>query len=331
MGGSMTLLLLLLAMIGLAGARVRVYNWDVRRELKSPSSYKKQVVTINRESPGPTIQAGRGDRVFVRVTNRLEENLAIHWDGTRQIKSLGSDGTEAINQRPIFPGETFTYRFIADRLGKSPYYSYYRTQTVDGLYGFVDVLPPYNMTEPSACDYGKSIILDDQYYKSYYDWAAEPESLLIPGKGKFDCAESTTRDAINPQYSHWWVDPGKTYCLNISSVTTQSTLSFQIEGHNLTVVEADGHYVEPSLIVYSGKKYSVKIKTDQDPSRNYRITTNIVGRNATTTTPLGLAMLSYSSPTGPIWNGVTPQLVQSLANKAHQGYHMMLAFLLMQV
>ncbi|XP_039157487.1 L-ascorbate oxidase [Eucalyptus grandis] len=313
MGGSMTLLLLLLAMIGLAGARVRVYNWDVRRELKSPSSYKKQVVTINRESPGPTIQAGRGDRVFVSVINRLEENLAIHWDGTRQIKSLGSDGTEAINQRPIFPGENFTYRFIADRLGKSPYYSYYRSQTVDGLHGFIDVLPPYSMTEPSACDYGKSIILDDQYYKSYYDCAAEPESLLIPRKGKFDYAESTAPsshptacDGINPEYLHWRVLPGKTYRLNISSVTAQSALSFRIEDHNLTVVEADGHYIVPSLIVYSGKTYSVKIKADQDPSRNYSITTNIVGQNASATTPLGLAVLSYSPPAGPIQNDVTP-------------------------
>ncbi|KAF8012052.1 hypothetical protein BT93_I0241 [Corymbia citriodora subsp. variegata] len=205
-------------------------------------------------------------------------------------------------------------------------------QTEDGLHGFIDVLPPYGMPKPFTSDYDESIILDDRYYESNYDWAAERELLLIPGKGKFDCAESTTPssrptacNAINPEYSCWRVVPGKTYRLNISSVTAQSTLSFQIQVHNLTVVEADGHYVEPfvvqSLIVYSGKTYSLSFKADQDPSRNYSITTNIVGQNATATilTPLGQAVLSYSPPGGPIRNDVMPQLVQSLGSKARPG------------
>ncbi|XP_018715081.1 L-ascorbate oxidase-like [Eucalyptus grandis] len=149
--------------------------------------------------------------------------------------------------------------------------------------------------------------------------------LNIPtgGLSLFLLIPRTARNAINPEYLHWRVVLGKTYHLNISSVTTHCTLSFQIEGHNLTVVEVDGHYVEPfvnqSLIIYSGKTYSVKIKADQDPSRNYLITTDIVGQNATATTPLGLAVRSYSPPTGPIRNGVTPQSVQSLGNKACQG------------
>uniref|UniRef100_A0A2N9H721 L-ascorbate oxidase n=1 Tax=Fagus sylvatica TaxID=28930 RepID=A0A2N9H721_FAGSY len=45
----------------------------------------------------------------------------------------------------------------------------------------------------------------------------------------------------------------------------------------MTVVEADGHYVEPfvvkNLYIYSGETYSVLIKADQDPSRNYWMTT----------------------------------------------------------
>ncbi|KAK3411619.1 hypothetical protein EUGRSUZ_I00361 [Eucalyptus grandis] len=218
------------------------------------------------------------------------------------IQSLGSDGTGDVVPRPISPGKTFTYVFIVHQLGKSPYDSYYIMQTVAGLHGLIDVLPPYGMAKPFAQDYDKSIILDDRYYESYYDWMGEPESLLIPGKGKFDYAESTTpsshltardathptaHDAINPEYPHW-------------------TSIFELQDHNLTVVEADGHYIVPSLIVYSGKTYSVKIKADQDPSRNYSITTNIVGQNASATTPLGLAVLSYSPPAGPIQNDVTP-------------------------
>ncbi|KAL3733080.1 hypothetical protein ACJRO7_022581 [Eucalyptus globulus] len=164
-----------------------------------------------------------------------------------------------------------------------------------GLHGLIDVLPPYGIAKPFAQDYHKSIILDDRY--CYYDWATEPESLLIP---------RTARNAINPENLHWRVILGKTYHLDIL-------------GHNLTVVEADGHYVEPfvnqSLIIYPGKTYSVKIKASQDPSRNYLIMTDIVGQNTTATTPLGLAVLNYSPSAGLIRNGVTRQSVQSLGTK----------------
>lgn len=94
----------------------------------------------------------------------------------------------------------------------------------------------------------------------------------------------------------------------------------------MTIVEANGHYVEPfvvqNLVYLFWETYSVLIKADQDPSRNFWISTNIVTRN--TTTPNGLAIFNYSPnkptrlpppnpPTSPIWNNVRPRLAQSLA------------------
>jgi len=106
-----------------------------------------------------------------------------------------------------------------------------------------------------------------------------------------------------------------------------------MQGHSLTVVEADGHYVEPfvvkNLFIYSGETYSVLVKTDQDPSRNYWATTNVVSRNATT--PPGLAIFNYYPnhprrspptipPTGPMWNDIEPRFNQSVAIKARKGH-----------
>lgn len=103
----------------------------------------------------------------------------------------------------------------------------------------------------------------------------------------------------------------------------------------MTVVEADGHNVEPfvvqNLFIYSGETYSVLIKADQNPNRNYWATTNIVSRNATFTTPPGLAILNYypnhpkrspptPPPSGPLWNDDRPRLNQSLAIKARKGF-----------
>lgn len=103
----------------------------------------------------------------------------------------------------------------------------------------------------------------------------------------------------------------------------------------MTVVEADGHNVVPfvvqSLFLYSGETYSVLIKADQDPTRNYWATSSIVGRNATFTTPPALAIVNYCPnhprrspqtvpPTGPLWNDLEPRLKQSLAITAREGY-----------
>lgn len=342
--------------MALAEARIRRYKWDVKYEFKSPDCYKKLVITINGRSPGPSILAQQGDVVVVEVTNGLvTENLAIHWHGIRQIGSPWSDGTEGVTQCPILPGDTFTYRFVVDRPGTYLYHAHYGMQRVAGLYGSIRVSLPDGMAEPFAYDYDKSIILNDWYHKSTYEqaaglssipfgWVGEPQSLLIQGRGKFNRSKlaSPTLDptACNATSSECLpyvltVIPGKTYRLRISSMTALSALSFQIEGHNMTIVEADGHYVEPivaqNLFIYSGETYSVLIKIDQEPSRNYWIMTNIVSRNATATTPPGLATLNYypnhpkrvpptGPPAGPIWNDVAPRLAQSLAIKARQGY-----------
>ncbi|XP_030468659.2 L-ascorbate oxidase-like [Syzygium oleosum] len=342
--------------LALAEARVRHYKWDMKYEFKSPDCFKKLVITINGRSPGPTILAQQGDIVIVEVTNGLvTENLAIHWHGIRQIGSPWSDGTEGVTQCPVLPGDTFTYRFVVDRPGTYLYHAHYGMQREAGLYGSIRVSLPDGMAEPFDHDYDKSIILNDWYHKSTFEqaaglssipfgWVGEPQSLLIQGKGKFNCSklatptlDPTACNTTNPGCSPYvlTVIPDKTYRLRISSVTALSALSFQIEGHNMTIVEADGHYVEPivarNLFIYSGETYSVLIKVDQELSRNYWIMTNIVGRNATATTPPGLAVLNYypnhpkrvpptDPPAGPIWNDVTPRLAQSLAIKARQGY-----------
>ncbi|KAF5747377.1 hypothetical protein HS088_TW05G00098 [Tripterygium wilfordii] len=333
-------------------ARIRHYKWEVKYEFKSPDCYRKLVIAINGKTPGPTILAQQNDTIIVELKNSLlTENVAIHWHGIRQIGTPWFDGTEGVTQCPILPGETFKYQFVVDRPGTYLYHAHYGMQREAGLYGSIRVSVPDGVSEPFAYDYDRSIILNDWYHKSTYEqatglssipfaWVGEPQSLLIQGKGKFDCASVTQPNvcnATNPECSFYTmtVIPGKTYRLRIASLTALSALSFQIEGHNMTVVEADGHYVEPfvvqNLFIYSGETYSVLVKTDQDPSRNYWATTNVVSRNATASAPPGLAILNYypnhpkrspptTPPSGPFWDDVKPRFQQSLAIKSHRDF-----------
>ncbi|XP_010261207.1 PREDICTED: L-ascorbate oxidase [Nelumbo nucifera] len=332
-------------------ARIRHYKWEVKYEFKSPDCYKKLAITINGRTPGPTIQAQQGDTVIVELKNGLvTENVAIHWHGIRQIGTPWMDGTEGVTQCPILPGDTFIYKFVVDRPGTYLYHAHYGMQREAGLYGAIRVLVPDGVKEPFSYDYDRSIILNDWYHKSTFEqaaglssksfvWVGEPQSLLIQGRGRFNCLASglqaDTCNSTNPECSPYFltVVPGKTYRLRIGSLTSLSALNFAIEGHNLTVVEADGHYVEPFVVqnlnIYSGETYSVLVRTDQDPSRNYWAATNVISRNRTT--PTGLAIFNYypnhprrsprtAPPTGPQWNDSDYRLAQSVAIKARQGY-----------
>ncbi|KAK3042967.1 hypothetical protein RJ639_000944 [Escallonia herrerae] len=333
-------------------ARIRRYRWEVKYEYRSPDCYKKLVITINGRTPGPTIIAQKGDTIVVELKNSLlTENVAIHWHGIRQIGTPWFDGTEGVTQCPILPGDTFTYKFVVDRPGTYLYHAHYGMQRQAGLYGSIRVALPDGESEPFSYDYDRSIILNDWYHKSTYEqavdlsskpfvWVGEPQSLLIQGRGKFDCTSSPSIgdglcNASSPDCSPYTmtVVPGKTYRLRIGSLTALAALSFEIEGHNMTVVEADGHNIEPfvvkNLFIYSGETYSVLIKADQNPSRNYWMSSKVVSRNSTT--PNGLAIFNYYPnhprrnpptvpPAGPLWNDLAPRLAQSNAIKSHQGY-----------
>jgi len=80
-------------------------------------------------------------------------------------------------------------------------------------------------------------------------------------------------------------------------------------------VEADGNYVHPFAVddidIYSGETYSVLIKTDQNPKKNYWLSIGVIGRKPNT--PQALTILNYKTisasvlptsppPVTPLWN-----------------------------
>jgi FtsP/CotA-like multicopper oxidase with cupredoxin domain len=106
--------------------------------------------------PGPTLEARVGDVLQVRFTNRLPAPTTIHWHGLRVPAAM--DGTDMV-QRPIAPGETFTYRFRLPDAGTFWYHPH-SDETVQlerGLYGALVVRGP---DEP-VLDAERVLVLDD--------------------------------------------------------------------------------------------------------------------------------------------------------------------------
>ncbi|MDQ6679663.1 MAG: multicopper oxidase domain-containing protein, partial [Pseudomonadota bacterium] len=75
----------------------------------------------------------RGEKVRLRVTNRLPATTSIHWHGV--LLPFQMDGVPGLTFNGIQPGETFTYRFDVKQSGTYWYHSHSRFQEQTGLYG----------------------------------------------------------------------------------------------------------------------------------------------------------------------------------------------------
>ena len=110
----------------------------------------------NGQVPGPMIEARVGDVLEVRLTNRLPEPTTIHWHGLRVPAAM--DGTDMV-QRPIAPGESFTYRFRLPDAGTFWYHPH-SNETVQlerGLYGALIV----RGDDEPVLDGEQILVLDD--------------------------------------------------------------------------------------------------------------------------------------------------------------------------
>jgi FtsP/CotA-like multicopper oxidase with cupredoxin domain len=85
--------------------------------------------------PGPEIRVRPGERIRVLVENRLPQETTVHWHGVRVPNAM--DGVPHLTQKPIAPGETFTYEFDCPDAGTFWYHPHQRSfeQVGRGLYG----------------------------------------------------------------------------------------------------------------------------------------------------------------------------------------------------
>lgn len=339
---SLRLLLLVPLMLvfssSVVAAKTRHFKWQVEYIHWSPDGKESVVMGINGQFPGPTIRARAGDIIVVELTNKLHtEGVVIHWHGIRQLGTPWADGTAAISQCAINAGETFVYRFKVDKAGTYFYHGHYGMQRSAGLYGSLIVDVAAGESEPFHYDGEFNLLLSDWWHKGSHEqevdlssnplrWIGEPQTLLINGKGQYNC--SMAAQFSNPrlpqckirggeQYAPQIlrVRPNKTYRLRLASTTAMASLNVAIGGHKMVVVEADGNYVQPFSVqdmdIYSGESYSILFTTDQDPSKNYWISTSVRGREPKT--PQALTLLNYlpnsaskfptlPPPIAPLWN-----------------------------
>ena len=219
----------------------------------------KDVLLINGQFPGPTIEANWGDTITVTVNNAItdpEEGTALHWHGLLQTGTPWEDGVPAVSQCPIAPGKSLTYSFKADLYGTSWYHSHYSAQYAGGIIG------PMIIYGPKSADYDIDLgpaLLTDYYHKPYFDLVEEvmgtnlsliaPRSVnnLINGKMDYNCSLVTdgTPCTNNAGLSKFKFTTGKKHRLRLINAGSEAIQRFSIDEHTMTVIANDFVPIKP--------------------------------------------------------------------------------------
>ncbi|KAG0053230.1 hypothetical protein BGZ83_001468 [Gryganskiella cystojenkinii] len=265
----------------------RHYDWTISQKDIAPDGLSRPMLLVNGMFPGPLVEANTGDRIVVKVTNKLTVGTALHWHGMFQNGTNWMDGTTAITQCAIPAGGTFTYNFtIPGQWGTYWWHAHAGSQYVDGIVGPLIIHSPH---EPHLKEYDEDVIVmvSDFYHTttapllSYYlstdsDGAEPtPDNGLINGRNSFNCSNdalanfptNSTKCISNAPQSVFDFEQGKRYRLRLINTGALAEFQFSIDQHNLTVIEADGTDLQPVEVqripIHVAQRYSAIITANQ--------------------------------------------------------------------
>ncbi|KAG2137155.1 laccase [Suillus bovinus] len=263
----------------------------------APDGFNRSTTLVNGAFPGPLITAQKGEHFDIEVVNILNDEsmyvlTSVHWHGLFQNRTNYADGVAFVTQCPITQNHSFLHSFSApNQAGTYWYHSHY---SCDGLRGPLVI---YDPEDPLAYMYDVDdastvITLADWYHTVSPDLLGTvptAQSMLINGLGRYAGGPQSELAVIN-------VKPGKRYRLRLIQMSCEPNVQFSIDGHNLTVIEADGQLTDPLVVdqlqILAAQRYSVVLVTDQ-PVDNYWVRALPSTENATYDGGMNSAILRY--------------------------------------
>lgn len=230
-----------------------VVRWNVLPDVKVEG------YAFNQQIPGPRIRVTEGDRVRIKVTNRLPESTTVHWHGL--ILPNGMDGPANITQQPIPPGGSFTYEFTTEQAGTFFYHTHDHAdrQQALGLYGALIIDPKPG--SPAATE----LRADKEYVIQLQEWLQRegltyPAMLMEGGLPNY----FTINGKAFPSTDTVTMKVGQTIKLRFIGTNNNFVHPMHVHGGPFTVVARDGYDLKPSarfeadtVNVGPGQRYDV--------------------------------------------------------------------------
>ncbi|AEY95290.1 FABR228Cp [Eremothecium gossypii FDAG1] len=259
--------------LGLVAAKVHRFNFTTGWVTARPDGVAKQVIGFNGQWPLPDIHVDKGDRVELYLTNGFADvGTTLHFHGLFHNSSEGNlaamDGPDMVTQCGIPPGQTYLYNFsVPTQVGTYWYHSHTGAQYADGMRGAFVVHDP---DAPFEYDEEMTLMVGDIYHKPYTQLVHEFLSRYNPTG-----AEPVPQNLLfnNTVDGSLYFKPNKTYLLRIINGAFFVSQYLYLEGHEFTIVETDGVYVQPNatnlLYLASGQRVSVLVHTKETTDRNF--------------------------------------------------------------
>ncbi|KAJ0085535.1 hypothetical protein Patl1_07911 [Pistacia atlantica] len=146
-------------------ADVHHYDFFLQEANFTKMCSTKSMLTVNGSFPGPTIQARKGDTIFVNVINQGTYGVTIHWHGVKQPRNPWSDGPENVTQCPIGPGTNFTYEVILSDEEGTLWWHAHSDWTRATVHGAIVILPAAGTTYPFPTPYEEQTIVLASWFK----------------------------------------------------------------------------------------------------------------------------------------------------------------------
>ncbi|PIN17066.1 Multicopper oxidase [Handroanthus impetiginosus] len=256
-----------------AQAVTRHYEFNIKMQNVTRLCHTKSIVTVNGQFPGPRIIAREGDRLLIKVTNHVPNNITIHWHGIRQLRSGWADGPAYVTQCPIQTGQSYVYNFTIVGQRGTLFWHAHISWLRSTLYGPIIILPKENVPYPFEKPYKEVPIIFGEWFNA--DTEAIISQALQTGGGPNVSDAYTINGLPGPLYNcsakdtfKLKVKPGKTYLLRMINAALNDELFFSIANHSLTVVDADALYVKPfetdTILITPGQTTNVLLKTKPD-------------------------------------------------------------------
>ena len=244
----------------------------------------RQATVINGGLPGPVLRWREGDNVKLSVTNQLAVDSSIHWHGILLPPEM--DGVPDLSFDGIAPGTTFDYRFKVMQSGTYWYHSHSGFQEQTGMYGaiVIDPLEP----APYSFDREYVLLLSDwsdekpediyatlKKQSHYYNRDMRTVGDLFQQIGEQGAASTWNdrrmwnrmrmndrdiSDVTGATYTflvngntpdqNWTglFNKGERVLLRVVNAAAMTLFDLRIPGLKMTVVAADGQYVEPVTV-----------------------------------------------------------------------------------
>ncbi len=223
--------------------------------------FTANVWAFNGQVPGPLVHVREGDEVEVTVHNFTTNNHTVHWHGIFQTGTWRMDGVPHLTQHPIEPGESFTYRFVADKPGSLWYHCHVNVAEHVGLRGMwgpliVEPKDPLPIEEEVTHD---AILM-------FSGWASEVAHEYGSGSAPGTLLNYFSINGKSfPTTQPIRVKKGDVLRMRLFAATIP--VAFHLHGHDMLVTHKDGKALpEPYEVdvvpMQPGERYDVIVHMD---------------------------------------------------------------------